>query len=58
MWVQPKVGQEEVDQEFFVVGNVAEAAGERFLGLEQEGLQVTDDGFAEGKDDVVGVKPK
>ena len=30
----------------------------RFLGLEQEGLQVADDGFAEGKDDVVGVKPK
>ena len=29
----------------------------RFLGLEQEGLQVTDDGLAEGKDDVVRVKP-
>ena len=57
--VQPEVGQEEVDQELLVVGDVGEAAaGEGLLGLEEEGLEVADDGLAEAEDDVVGVQPR
>ena len=55
--VESEIGQKEVGQQVFVVVDVAGTSRERFLGLEEKGLQVANDGLAKAEDDVVGVQP-